>query len=124
MSVSLQGMVEELLMKRNGRKFRREDAINYIDNGTRRGSWSYMKRDGSSQQITLPRSVSTEAGFTNANETNNSFASKKVIFRVLTMIILNVLNECLNVSISFFALVRLFAHLNLTMVLLPNHNAR
>ncbi len=64
-------------MKRNGRKLKREDTISYIDNGTRRGSWSYMKRDGSSQQITLPRSVSTEAGFgTNGNETIGYVAKK------------------------------------------------
>jgi hypothetical protein len=65
MSVCLQGMVEELLMKRNGKKFKREDPSSYVNTGNRRGSWSYMKRDGSSHQITLSRSISTEAGFAN-----------------------------------------------------------
>ncbi|CAG2110155.1 unnamed protein product [Medioppia subpectinata] len=70
MSVCLQGMVEELLMKRNGKKIKREEpALPTVSNGfggTRRGSWSYMKRDGSSHQISLPRSVSTDAGLTNS----------------------------------------------------------
>jgi len=65
MSVCLQGMVEELLMKRNGKKIKREDSIQFVDRNNRRGSWSYMKRDGSSHQIALSRSVSTEAGFAN-----------------------------------------------------------
>lgn len=54
MSVCLQGMVEELLMKKNGSKMRKpNDRI-------RKGSWSYMKRDGSSHQICVSRSPSTD----------------------------------------------------------------
>lgn len=45
MSVCLQSMVDELLMKRNG--LRKKSSI------LSRGSWSYMKRDGSSQLISL-----------------------------------------------------------------------
>ncbi|CAG2169867.1 unnamed protein product [Oppiella nova] len=76
MSVCLQGMVEELLMKRNGKKIKREEpSLQYTTNGTaggsRRGSWSYMKRDGSSHQISLPRSVSTDAGLAYSAEIHN-----------------------------------------------------
>lgn len=81
MSVCLQGMVEELLMKRNGRKLKREDSIQYVDRGNRRGSWSYMKRDGSSHQIALSRSVSTEAGFANP-ELHNKVSLKKTYISV------------------------------------------
>lgn len=45
MSVCLQSMVDELLLKRNGMK-RKSSVIN-------KGNWSYMKRDGSSQLISL-----------------------------------------------------------------------
>ena len=75
MSVCLQGMVEELLMKRNGQKFKRESDISN-DNKFRRGSWSYMKRDGSSQQITIPRSISNDHCANINDEVDNS---KKVI---------------------------------------------
>ena len=74
MSVCLQGMVEELLMKRNGQKFKRESDIS--NDKFRRGSWSYMKRDGSSQQITIPRSISNDHCANINDEVDNS---KKVI---------------------------------------------
>ncbi|XP_013779294.1 sorting nexin-17-like [Limulus polyphemus] len=55
MSVCLQGMVEELLSKRNGIKFKKQP-----EQGIRRCSWSYMKRDGSSYEISVSRSSSSE----------------------------------------------------------------
>ncbi|XP_054156548.1 sorting nexin-17-like [Oppia nitens] len=81
MSVCLQGMVEELLMKRNGKKLCRQDmthnsgCVNGNNNNSRRGSWSYMKRDGSSHQISLPRSVSTDTDLTN-NSSAADFRSR------------------------------------------------
>lgn len=45
MSVCLQSLVDELLMKKNG--MRRKPHLSV------RGSWSYMKRDGSSQMISV-----------------------------------------------------------------------
>lgn len=45
MSVCLQSMVDELLLKRNGVK-RKNSSVG-------KGNWSYMKRDGSSQLISL-----------------------------------------------------------------------
>lgn len=45
MSVCLQSMVDELLLKRNGVK--RKNSI------VGKGNWSYMKRDGSSQLISF-----------------------------------------------------------------------
>ena len=85
MSVCLQGMVEELLMKRNGQKIKREEPIKYNNNnrGDRRGSWSYMKRDGSSHQIALPRSVSTDAGLANSAEATNKVS---LIFSIISLI--------------------------------------
>ncbi|XP_076354671.1 sorting nexin-17-like isoform X4 [Tachypleus tridentatus] len=55
MSVCLQGMVEELLSKRNGLKFKKQS-----EQGSRHCSWSYMKRDGSSYEISVSRSSSSE----------------------------------------------------------------
>lgn len=45
MSVCLQSLVDELLLKKNGAK-RKRFSIN-------KGNWSYMKRDGSSHTISL-----------------------------------------------------------------------
>lgn len=45
MSVCLQSMVDELLLKKNGLKKRKPV--------TAKGNWSYMKRDGSSHLISL-----------------------------------------------------------------------
>lgn len=45
MSVCLQSLVDELLLKKNGSK-RKHYSLN-------RGNWSYMKRDGSSHMISL-----------------------------------------------------------------------
>lgn len=45
MSVCLQSLVDELLLKKNGAKRR-----NY---SMSKGNWSYMKRDGSSHMISL-----------------------------------------------------------------------
>lgn len=44
MSVCLQSMVDELLLKRNGVKKKQNPRIN-------KNNWVYMKRDGSSQLI-------------------------------------------------------------------------
>ncbi|XP_023211963.1 sorting nexin-17-like [Centruroides vittatus] len=55
MSMCLQGMVDELLVKKTGSKFRCQPER------TRRGSWSYMKRDGSSHQLCVSRSVSSDS---------------------------------------------------------------
>lgn len=44
MSVCLQSMVDELLLKRNGMKRKQNPKVN-------KNSWVYMKRDGSSQLI-------------------------------------------------------------------------
>ncbi|XP_049858580.1 sorting nexin-17 isoform X2 [Schistocerca gregaria] len=54
MSVCLQAMVDELLLKKTGMK-RRQPSDN-----SRKGSWSYMKRDGSSQLISISQSTSTD----------------------------------------------------------------
>lgn len=45
MSISLQSVVDELLLKKDGRKTK--EAVPY------KGIWTYMKRDGSSQLIYL-----------------------------------------------------------------------
>lgn len=62
MSVCLQGMVDELLMKQSGNKRTKPS-----EKMTRRGSWNYMKRDGSSYQISVSRSVSND-GIVNSAE--------------------------------------------------------
>lgn len=53
MSVCLQSMVDELLLKKNGLKKNQSDCGN-------RNSWSYMKRDGSSQLISPSQSPVTD----------------------------------------------------------------
>ncbi|UYV78387.1 SNX17 [Cordylochernes scorpioides] len=60
MSVCLQGMVDELLLDKSGPPSRAPPAVL----GPRRASWSYMRRDGTSHQIS--RSVSTDT-FVNGN---------------------------------------------------------
>lgn len=66
MSVCLQGMVEELLMKKNGGKIRKpHDRI-------RRGSFNYMKRDGSSHQICMSRSTSADVALENSGNDQRS----------------------------------------------------
>lgn len=57
MSVCLQGMVDELLSKGRGERAGEKNA-----RISRRGSWNYMKRDGSSHQISsiVGRSISTD----------------------------------------------------------------
>lgn len=64
MSVCLQGMVDELLLKGRGGK-----AGERNERTGRRGSWNYMKRDGSSHQISssVGRSVSTDGIVQSAN---------------------------------------------------------
>lgn len=71
MSMCLQGMVEELLVKKTGSKFRRPP-----DKGTRRGSWSYMKRDGSSHQLSVSRSESSDSIVQGANEKLSTLSLK------------------------------------------------
>ena len=68
-------------MKRNGKKIKREDQNGVMINGKadRRGSWSYMKRDGSCQQIALPRSVSTDAGLSNSADKTNKVSINGVL---------------------------------------------
>ncbi|XP_013776484.1 sorting nexin-17-like isoform X1 [Limulus polyphemus] len=63
MSVCLQGMVEELLSKKNGVKFKKQP-----EQGGRHCSWSYMKRDGSSYEISVSRSSSSEGIVDNEEE--------------------------------------------------------
>lgn len=55
MSICLQGMVEELLMKKDGLRgrYRRPRS-----SGVHKGNWSYMKRDGSSHQISSVGAIS------------------------------------------------------------------
>jgi sorting nexin-17 len=60
LSICLQGMVEELLLKRKGLKLAGDATDEGSESGLRRSSWSYMKRDGSSRQINIPRSVSSD----------------------------------------------------------------
>ncbi|XP_064480852.1 sorting nexin-17-like [Ornithodoros turicata] len=56
LSMCLQGMVGELLLKKNGST---KPAEMQRSKG-RRGSWSFMKRDGSSYQISVSRSASSD----------------------------------------------------------------
>ncbi|KAG8193259.1 hypothetical protein JTE90_027003 [Oedothorax gibbosus] len=82
MSVCLQGMVDELLQKRQGAKEKPERP------GGRRGSWNYMKRDGSSHQISasLGKSVSTDGIVQSANrdDANNIIGRSKDQVRKIT----------------------------------------
>lgn len=64
MSVCLQSMVDELLLKKNGLKKKQSDCGN-------RNSWSYMKRDGSSQLISPSQSPVTD-GHAVSNNGDNS----------------------------------------------------
>lgn len=64
MSVCLQAMVDELLLKKTGMK-RRQPSDN-----SRKGSWSYMKRDGSSQLISISQSTSSDGIATKSNAEN------------------------------------------------------
>lgn len=71
MSMCLRGMVEELLMKRKG--------INGKDDGNlsqglsklsiKKDSYQYLKRDGTSQPINLPKSVTTDNFINCSNQT-------------------------------------------------------
>ncbi|XP_015907044.2 sorting nexin-17 [Parasteatoda tepidariorum] len=83
MSMCLQGMVDELLSKRNGIKVEEKS-----DRSGRRGSWNYMKRDGSSHQISssVGRSVSTDGivHCTNRDDTNNIIGRSKDQVRKIT----------------------------------------
>ncbi|GIY60290.1 sorting nexin-17 [Caerostris darwini] len=83
MSVCLQGMVDELLSKRHGVKNEEK-----LDKSNRRGSWNYMKRDGSSHQISsnIGRSVSTDGIVQNVNreDSNNIVGRSKGQVRKIT----------------------------------------
>jgi sorting nexin-17 len=62
-SICLQGMVEELLRKRNG-QLAPFEAIKAPVVDPRRNSWNYMRRDGSCQQLNnMTRSASNDSGF-------------------------------------------------------------
>lgn len=61
MSVSLQSMVDELLLKKAGAR------IKQPGDQVKNGSFSYMKRDGSSQQICLSQSNSSDCLASSAN---------------------------------------------------------
>lgn len=75
-SICLQSMVDELLSRRKGLKVPGDYCTRQID--VRRGSWSYMKRDGSSHQLNkMVRSVSTDSGFVD-NGLNGSVKGFKV----------------------------------------------
>lgn len=58
LSVCLQGMVGELLLKKQGCNRPQSQTTRP---GSRRGSWSFLKRDGSSYQISVSRSASSDA---------------------------------------------------------------
>ncbi|CAM1322467.1 SNX17 (predicted) [Pycnogonum litorale] len=79
MSICLQGMVEELLMKKDGKSSRycrpRSEGINRV------GNWSYMKRDGSTQLITsiCGNNNSTKSELLSyPSQTDNGKSSKKI----------------------------------------------
>lgn len=69
MSVCLQSMVDELLLKKTGMKRKQPG------NRTRKGSWSYMKRDGSSHWISVSQSASSDGISSNINSTNGDIKS-------------------------------------------------
>ncbi|GFG30468.1 hypothetical protein Cfor_09310 [Coptotermes formosanus] len=69
MSVCLQAMVDELLLKKTGVK--RKQA----GDRTRKGSWSYMKRDGSSQWISVSQSASSDGICSKISSTNGDIKS-------------------------------------------------
>ncbi|XP_067008355.2 sorting nexin-17 [Anabrus simplex] len=65
MSVCLQAMVDELLLKKTGMRRKQPG------DRSRKGSWSYMKRDGSSQLISVSQSASTDGISSNADTVQN-----------------------------------------------------
>ncbi|PSN32989.1 Sorting nexin-17, partial [Blattella germanica] len=69
MSVCLQAMVDELLLKKTGMKRKQPG------DRVRKGSWSYMKRDGSSQLISVSQSASTDGICSKTNSTNGEVKS-------------------------------------------------
>lgn len=64
LSVCLQGMVGELLLKKQGASrpghFGRQGVPSSQPKAGRRGSWSFLRRDGSSYQISVSRSASSD----------------------------------------------------------------
>ncbi|XP_068916093.1 sorting nexin-17 isoform X2 [Tenebrio molitor] len=70
MSVCLQSLVDELLMKKNGVQ-KKQPAIN-------KGNWSYMKRDGSCHLITLDDVNSNSREDGSAQKYQESFSIKKL----------------------------------------------
>lgn len=60
LSVCLQGMVGELLLKKQGADRPQGTNPRQRPGSGRRGSWSFLKRDGSSYQISVSRSASTD----------------------------------------------------------------
>ncbi|KDR21557.1 sorting nexin-17 [Zootermopsis nevadensis] len=69
MSVCLQAMVDELLLKKTGMKRKQPG------DKVRKGSWSYMKRDGSSQLISVSQSASSDAICSNISSANGDVKS-------------------------------------------------
>jgi sorting nexin-17 len=70
MSVCLQSLVDELLMKKNGVQ-KKQPAIS-------KGNWSYMKRDGSCHLITLDDVNSNSREDGSAQKYQESFSIKKL----------------------------------------------
>lgn len=60
LSVCLQGMVGELLLKKQGADRPQGSNPRSRPGSGRRGSWSFLKRDGSSYQISVSRSASSD----------------------------------------------------------------
>lgn len=93
MSISLLGIVHELCMKREGlsmkkaiseRNKMKHDARRQLciraakagsGHGIRKGVWSYLKKDGSSQVIKIPKSLSTDGIFDHNASNGNSKVS-------------------------------------------------
>lgn len=73
MSVCLQSMVDELLLKKNGMKKKQSGCGN-------RNCWSYMKRDGSSQLISSSQTLND--GNTTSNTDNSSTNSYTEAFSI------------------------------------------
>lgn len=69
MSVCLQAMVDELLLKKTGMKRKQPG------DRVRKGSWSYMKRNGSSQLISVSQSSSSDGICSKVNSTNGDVKS-------------------------------------------------
>lgn len=68
MSVCLQSLVDELLVKKNGKITKHPQSNKY---------WSYMKRDGSNQIISL-NNVNNSSNPTDGNSLDESFSVKKL----------------------------------------------